>query len=248
MGKKKQQRRLARKKEKEDDARRVREKDAMDLAAMENERRQEADVEEILAAVEALDLEHNKKQVLEEFGLLGDCPYCLEELPPFDLYLRERKLKHCCGKWVCTSCDEEKSRKATELCERAENEEEVALAIQSQSLANNCIFCRAPKFDIKTGSEKLDDVNLRERHLLMNVERGHAWAEYQLARCHLWECHVATPSHEFGKKLLFAAAKKGYPLAIQELMIHLCGRTDVGVFYRSLSNASRLQEAYEQFL
>lgn len=52
----------------------------MDLAAMENAA---ADVEEILAAVEALDLEHSKKQVLEDFARLGDCPYCLEELPPF---------------------------------------------------------------------------------------------------------------------------------------------------------------------
>ena len=249
MGKKKQQRRLARKKMKEDDARQLREKDEMDLAATENERRQEADVEEILTAVEALDLERNKKQVLEDFGLLRDCPYCLDELPPFHFSLSDRRLKPCCGKWVCISCDDEKSRKATELSERAENEKEVALVLQSQSLVNNCPFCRAPMFEVQESKDQeIVHVPLHERHLLMNVERGHAWAEYQLGWCHLWGCNVASPSHEFGKELLFAAAKKGYPLAVRELSAHVSGTSGISVFSRSLSNASRLHEAYEQFL
>lgn len=247
MGKKKQQRRLARKREKEDGARRLREKDAMDLAAMENARRQEADIEEILAAVKALDPGHNKKQVLEDFGLLGDCPYCLEELPPFHFTLSDRRLKPCCGKWVCISCDEEKSRKSKEMSERAENEEEVALALQSQSLINNCPFCRAPIFGVQELNE-LEIVPLHERHLLMNVEKGHAWAEYQLAWCHLWGCNVASPSHEFGKKLLFAAAQKGYPLAIRELSAHVSGKSGIGVFSYSVSSARRLYEAFEKFL
>lgn len=123
----------------------------------------------------------------------GDCPICLDSLPPFWKFDDTVRLT-CCGKLICNGCKDRMNSHVWSAIAYGK------VGPEERQLGLHCPLCRAEFGDTIT--------ELKQR-----IDEGSLWAKYDLSCAYRSGLHGLQRDEPLAVDLMLEAAEEGYPEA-----------------------------------